>query len=226
MVRLLVIALLALAPAPSALAALDSGPRAASGFAIANVERPVALRASPGGRILARVSPLTELGSPQALGVVKVRNGWLGVVSPRLPAGRLGWLPVGSAHLTSTTQSLTLDLSRRLLTLRADGKVVRRMPVGIGSSSTPTPVGRFAVTDKLSGAPYGPWYGCCIVALSARQDSLPVGWEGGDRIAIHGTDRPRTIGIPSSNGCVHARADDLRLLMRRLPLGAPVFIHA
>jgi L,D-transpeptidase-like protein len=225
-VRLLVIALLALAPAPTALGALDAGPRAPSGFAIATVERPVALRASPGGRILARIPALTELGSPQALGVVKARDGWLGVVSARLPAGRLGWLPVDSARLTSTTQSLSLDLSRRLLILRADGKAVRRMRVGIGSASTPTPVGRFAVTDKLAGAAYGPWYGCCIVALSARQDRLPAGWPGGDRIAIHGTDRPRTIGIPSSNGCVHARAGDLRLLMRRLPLGAPVFIHA
>jgi lipoprotein-anchoring transpeptidase ErfK/SrfK len=100
------------------------------------------------------------------------------------------------------------------------------MTVGIGRSSSPTPVGRFAVTDKLSGSRYGPYYGCCIVALSAHQPYLPAGWTGGDRIAIHGTNAPWTIGVPSSAGCPHASETDLRVLMRRVPLGAPVFIHA
>jgi lipoprotein-anchoring transpeptidase ErfK/SrfK len=82
------------------------------------------------------------------------------------------------------------------------------------------------VTDKFSGSRYGPYYGCCIVALSAHQPNLPAGWTGGDRIAIHGTNAPWTIGVPSSAGCPHARDADLRVLMRRVPLGAPVFIRA
>jgi lipoprotein-anchoring transpeptidase ErfK/SrfK len=54
----------------------------------------------------------------------------------------------------------------------------------------------------------------------------PAGWQGGDRLAIHGTNDPSSIGVPSSAGCLHADADDLRYLMRRVPLGTPVFIRA
>jgi lipoprotein-anchoring transpeptidase ErfK/SrfK len=99
------------------------------------------------------------------------------------------------------------------------------MTVGVGRPGSPTPVGRFAVTDKLSGSTYGPYYGCCILALSAHQPNLPPGWRGGDRIAIHGTNDPASIGAASSAGCPHARDADLRVLMRRVPLGTPVFIR-
>jgi lipoprotein-anchoring transpeptidase ErfK/SrfK len=68
-------------------------------------------------------------------------------------------------------------------------------------------------------------YGCCIIPLSARQPNLPAGWAGGDRIAIHGTTRPETIGQAASNGCLRASDADLRVLMRDVPIGAPVFIR-
>jgi lipoprotein-anchoring transpeptidase ErfK/SrfK len=100
------------------------------------------------------------------------------------------------------------------------------MTVGVGRPTSPTPTGRFALTDKLSGSRYGSYYGCCILALSAHQPNLPPGWTGGDRIAIHGTNAPWTIGTASSAGCPHARDADLRVLMRRVPLGAPVFIRS
>jgi lipoprotein-anchoring transpeptidase ErfK/SrfK len=99
------------------------------------------------------------------------------------------------------------------------------MTVGIGRSGSPTPTGRFAVTDRLAGSNYGSYYGCCILALSAHQPYLPAGWPGGNRIAIHGTNAPSTIGTASSAGCLRARDADLRVLMRRVPLGTPVFIR-
>ena len=61
-------------------------------------------------------------------------------------------------------------------------------------------------------------------ALSGHQTRLPAGWNGGDRIAIHGGDES-TLGEAVSAGCVHARATDLRWLMRIVPLGTPVEIH-
>ena len=64
----------------------------------------------------------------------------------------------------------------------------------------------------------------CILALSARQSRLPPGWTGGDRIAIHGTNVPSTIGRALSTGCVHAADVDLRALLKLVPLGTPVTI--
>lgn len=195
-------------------------------FEIAHLGRSTPLYASPHGAVIAELGPRTEFGSPQTLGVLRHRGRWLAVVSTAQPNGRVSWIRARAARVTRTRMSLTLDRSRRLLLLRRGAKILRRMTVGVGRAASPTPVGRFAVTDKLSGYGYGPYYGCCIVALSAHQPRLPAGWTGGDRIAIHGTNAPSTIGTASSAGCPHASEADLRVLMGQLPLGAPVFIRA
>jgi lipoprotein-anchoring transpeptidase ErfK/SrfK len=127
----------------------------------------------------------------------------------------------GSAH----AYSLHADLSGRWLELRRGARTIRRITVAIGRPGSETPTGRFAVTDKLRGGNYGPYYGCCILALNGHQPKLPAGWQGGNRLAIHGTNAPGTIGAPASAGCLRAADSDLRLLMRRVPLGAPVFIR-
>jgi hypothetical protein len=195
-------------------------------YEIAHEQRSTPLYASPNGPVVARLGTHTEFGSPQTLGVLRHRGKWLAVVSTLQPNGRVSWVREHAVRLTRTKLSLTLDRSRRLLILKSGSKVVRRMTVGVGRSESPTPTGRFAVTDKLSGYRYSAAYGCCIVALSAHQPYLPSGWTGGDRIAIHGTNVPSSIGAASSAGCPHARDADLRVLMRRVPLGAPVFIKA
>jgi lipoprotein-anchoring transpeptidase ErfK/SrfK len=194
-------------------------------FEIAQVTRPVALYAYRGGPAVARLGAATEFGSPQTLGVVQNRGRWLRVISTKLPNRRSGWVRARAVRLTTTPKSLTIDLSRRLLVFKKGDQVMRRMTVGIGRSGSPTPTGRFAVTDRLAGSNYGPYYGCCILALSAHQPYLPAGWPGGNRIVIHGTDAPSTIGTASSAGCLRARDADLRVLMRRVPLGTPVFIR-
>ena len=102
---------------------------------------------------------------------------------------------------------------------------MRRITVGIGAWPSTTPVGRFAVTDKLRGKKYGRYYGCCILAISGTQPNLPRGWVGGNRLAIHGTHRPYTIGKAASAGCLRATAVSLRYLVKRVPLGTPVFVH-
>jgi lipoprotein-anchoring transpeptidase ErfK/SrfK len=196
------------------------------GYEIAHLEKSTPLYASPNGALITRLSTRTEFGSPQTLGVVRHRGKWIAVVSTARPNSQLGWVRARAVRLTRTQASLVLDLSQRRLVLKEGDRVVRRMTVGVGRPSSPTPTGRFAVTDKLSGYNYGSYYGCCILALSAHQPNLPLGWTGGDRIAIHGTNAPSTIGTASSAGCPHARDVDLRVLMRRVPLGTPVFIHA
>jgi lipoprotein-anchoring transpeptidase ErfK/SrfK len=217
-----------LLPLAATIVALASAPAPTPqpAFQIAHVHAATALRARPAGHVVARVGAKTEFGSAQTLGVVRRRGAWLGVVSPARPNRRLAWVRSSAVSLSGTRYSLSLDLSRRTLVLKQGDQVVRRMQVGVGRPGSPTPTGRFAVTDKLPGRLYGPYYGCCIIALSAHQPRLPAGWPGGDRIAIHGTNAPATIGAAASAGCAHARDADLRVLMRRVPLGTPVFIHA
>jgi lipoprotein-anchoring transpeptidase ErfK/SrfK len=215
-------------PLAASLVALAGAPAPAQppSYEIAHVRNVAALHARPSGPVVARLGRRTEFGSRQTLGVVRERRGWLAVVSTERPNRRLGWVRASAVRVTSTRMSLTLDLSRRRLVLRKGDQVLRRMTVGVGRPGSETPTGRYAVTDKLAGPHYGPYYGCCIIALSAYQPNLPAGWPGGNRIAIHGTNAPATIGAAASAGCPHARDADLRVLMRRVPLGTPVFIHA
>ena len=185
----------------------------------------VALLARPGGRIVASLSARTSFGSPQALAVVRSRRGrWLAVSTPELGNGHLAWLDAraGGLRFARTRLELDVDLSQRLAVLRRDGRIVLRTSVGVGRPGSPTPTGRFSVTDKLDGAAYSAYYGCCILALSATQPSLPAGWSGGNRIAIHGG----PTGGAVSAGCIHAGDADLRTLMRLVPLGTPVLVRA
>jgi hypothetical protein len=200
---------------------------AAPAYGVARVRGPVALRSRPRGPVSARIGSTTQFGQPDVLSVARRRGRWLGVVSTALPNGQLGWVRRDSRALGfgRVRYSLHADLSSRTLELRRGSKRIIRFSVAIGRPGATTPTGRFAITDKLAGGSYGPYYGCCILALSGHQPHLPAGWRGGDRLAIHGTNAPTSVGQPSSAGCLRARDADLQVLMRRVPLGTPVFIH-
>lgn len=202
-----------------------------AGHLVAHVKagHAVAVRSRPNGRVLATLGSRTEFGSSRALSVVRERRGrWLGVTTPQLPNGKLGWVDSrsGALRYSRAQMELEVDLSRRQLLLRQADEIIRRVPVSIGRAGSPTPTGRFAVTDKLPGPRYSSVYGCCILALSGTQPNLPGGWTGGNRLAIHGTLDEGSVGGRESAGCLHARASDLRRLMTSVPLGAPVRIHA
>jgi L,D-transpeptidase catalytic domain len=120
--------------------------------------------------------------------------------------------------------SIDISLSTRRLVLRHNGVIVRRVAVGIGAAGSPTPVGRYVVTDHIVPASNGSTaYGCCILALSGHQPHPPAGWSTNRdwRLAIHGG----ATGAISA-GCVHADEATLRYLMRMTPLGTPVTVAA
>ena len=158
---------------------------------------------------------------------MKARGRWLGVASTARPDGTLGWVDSRSRALRAAPAKISVraDLSRPRVELRRGEKVTERIAVAIGRSGSSTPTGRFTVTDKLNGRSLSPYYGCCVLALSGTQPNLPPGWSGGNRLAIHGTEYPDSIGDASPAGCLRAADSDLRRLMRRVPLGTPVEIR-
>ena len=200
------------------------------GFILARVRADVLVHDRPNGRPFLRLRPKTPFDGPRTLGIVKVRDKrrWLAVHSPAIKNERIGWVQNDprKLDLSRTRISLRVNLGETRIDLRRGRRTLRSIPIAIGAAGTSTPPGRFQVTDKMPASrfPMGP-YGCCIIPLSARQPNLPAGWAGGDRIAIHGTTRPETIGQAASNGCLRATDEDLRILMRDVPVGAPVFIR-
>ena len=199
--------------------------RAAEGLAlVVDWKAKVPIRRAPGSRMLAVARWKTPFGSVRRLQVVARRGNWFAVESDVLGNGVVGWVPrTAGVRLQATRYSVEADLSTRLLTLRDRGRIVFRRRVSIGATDSPTPVGRYHVTDQLSGRRWR--LGCCIVVLSGTQPHLPAGWNGGDRLAIHGrSSSSESIGAPASAGCLHASDRTLRRLAR-LPLGTPVVIH-
>ena len=186
--------------------------------------RVVDVRSGPAGAVVARLTSRTEFGSPRTFAVTRDGAGrGYAVITTELPNGRRGWVDAGTGALRLSHSPVTLDvdLSSRLLRVHSGDRVLRTMRVGIGAEGSPTPTGRFAITDELRGSAYSSAYGCCILALSGHQTNLPRGWTGGDRLAIHGGS---TVGAVSA-GCLHAATADLLYLMRSVPLGTQVVIH-
>ncbi len=211
-------------PAPARVA----GPPAVvpgRGYVAAYLRGATWLRASPGGRPLARVRARTQFGSARVFSVVGRRGRWVGVVAPELRNGRVGWLDARRiTSLYRVPYEIEIQRARRLMVVKRLARPVLAVHVAVGRPSAPTPLGRYAVSDRLTtGTPSGP-YGCCILALTGHQTVPLAGWTGGDRLAIHATPSPETIGQAVSHGCVRALNPVMRRLVHRIPLGTPVRI--
>ncbi len=207
--------------------AAERDPAAPEGrWKTARVIRRTQLRAAPGGRVIATLTRRTEFGSTRVLGVTGRRGAWLRVVATEQRDGRHAWIPAAAARPGATDLSIHVDRSARRLVLRRGSRTLARVSVAVGRPGTETPLGRFAVTDKLYPRRANGPYGCCAIALSGHQPKLLPGWPGGDRLAIHATPDESTVGRAASLGCLRTRARDIRRLMRHVTLGTPVFIRA
>ena len=107
---------------------------------------------------------------------------------------------LGAAEGAQPARSRLVDRrspSRRAgSSLTRNGVVVRRVPVGIGAADSPTPVGRYVVTDHIDPADYGTSaYGCCILALSGHQPHPPAGLEPEPRLAARDPRRRTRRGL-------------------------------
>jgi lipoprotein-anchoring transpeptidase ErfK/SrfK len=115
-----------------------------------------------------------------------------------------------------------------VLTVTEGEREVLRAPVGVGTTDTPTPGGRYYLKELLQpptpDGPYGPYaYG-----LSGFSNVLTSFAGGEGVIGIHGTDAPDLVGTDVSNGCLRLANDVVVRLVEEvgLPLGTPVVIRA
>jgi lipoprotein-anchoring transpeptidase ErfK/SrfK len=207
---------------PAVPAKATGGPR----FLMASTPSGATVHARPGGRVIAELPGTTPLGSPTWLWVVaKARHGrWGRVVLPVRPNGRTGWIDLRGVRTVHTSTWVRASLRSRRIWLMRGSRALATFSAAIGASDTPTPTGRFSVTDRVqTGDPYGP-FGWYAFGLSGHQPNLPPQWAGGDQLAIHGTNDPASIGTPASHGCLRVSASALIRLRTSLRLGMPVVI--
>lgn len=184
----------------------------------------------PGSRPLARFRHDNVNGVPTVFAVraaVLRRNcraAWYRVQLPIKPNGIVGYVRARDVDLGTVRTRITVDLSRKLLTYYRNGRRRLRIHVGIGSRAMPTPTGSFYVNQRFLEDPSGP-YGPGAIGISAYSTVL-TWWAQGGPVAIHGTNRPWTVGRAASNGCIHVPNAILKRLFRLTPAGTPVVISA
>ena len=200
---------------------------AGSGALVALVQHPTVMRARPGrGASLGHVKLTTGFGSAQTFWVVRLSGRWLGVISTLAGNNRVGWIPASAVSLSRNSWTIRVSLSARHVDVLHNGRQIRQFPIAVGAPDSPTPTGRFAVTDRLrTGDSEGP-YGCCILALSAVAPHAIADWTGGDRIAIHSTPETDSVGQPVSHGCMRMTLPDGRWMLEHIPLGTPTIISS
>jgi hypothetical protein len=196
----------------------------------APVRRPALARAAPSfsSRTIAPVGTQTSEGTTNLVLVTARRRvdgrSWVNVRLPVLPNNTTGWVPratLGGYHFVDT--HLVVDLDRLTASLYKDGRVVFRTPVGVGTSSAPTPAGEFYVRDKLTRYS-SPFYGPVAFGTSARSPTL-TDWPQGGFVGIHGTNEPELLPGRVSHGCIRMRNAAILRLARLLPIGTPLTIR-
>lgn len=161
---------------------------------------------------------------PLAFLVAKRRPGWLQVLLPVRPNKSRAWVRARDVRVAATAYRLEIQQRRHRLVAFRDGRVILRRSVALGKSVTPTPNGRYYVTDVFRPTDpkgfYGPW----ALGLSAYSPVL-TSFAGGDgQVGLHGTNDPSVLGTNVSHGCIRVDNATITRLAHRVPLGTPVDI--
>lgn len=214
------------APAPSgAEQPTPSLPEDGSLIATATVDR-VEVRGEPDGAapVLHQLANPTERGAPRVLLVEQEQDGWFEVLLPVRPNGSRGWIRSADVELSRTGYAVDVDLAAFELTVTRDGDQVLSSPIAYGSEDTPTPGGRYFITELLQPPDPDGVYGSFAFGLSGFSDVL-LSFAGGEGvIGIHGTNDPDSIGQRVSAGCIRLPDEVIVELAGLLPLGTPVTI--
>jgi hypothetical protein len=187
-------------------------PHGAGAYLMARLRRPLHTRFGP-------VQAKTQFDGPVWVPVLSHRGPQAKLLVPLKPYGRAVRADLGSLTLRWSRIRVMVDLADSRLTILRGARSLGAFPIGQGTPLTPTPTGRFFVTDRLQfgfGSPYFPF----ALGLSAHQTHLAPTWIGGDQIAIH----PGPMGHVS-NGCIHVGPAAIRVLRHIAPLGTYVIVR-
>ena len=203
-----------------------------------SAEEPIAGRhVAEGGWTFSNPTTFTP-PQPLVFGVVQRQGDWIQVSLPVRPNGTTGWLAAEGTRVTRTELRVEVSLTdRRVRVLRA-GVEEFSAPIAIGRPSTPTPTGEFYVTDIVPSVNPAGGYGPVALALNGYSEVMDafagesdVGESGEGApdaiapvLALHGTNRPASVGQAWSNGCPRLYNDDIVRLAELVPAGTPVRI--
>lgn len=183
----------------------------------------------PHGRGKATVLKERELDGktlPLVFLVETRRAKWLRVQRPTRPNLSTGWIRASKVKLRTVEWRVRIDLSSRTVTTWRGARRISVHPIGVGRSVSPTPRGRYYLTDLVKPPDPNGLYGAYAFGLSAHSDVITSFGSGDGQIGIHGTNDESTLGTEVSHGCIRVSNDVISSFARHFPLGTPVTIRS
>ena len=189
---------------------------------------------------LARGDTLPDIARHFSLGIDHIRAANPGV-DMWLPGAREQvLLPLNFTLPDSPRSGIVINLATmRLFYFRESESrlAVSTYPVGVGTEERPTPMGAMAVTRKKHRPT---WYVPASIAADHRKkgDPLPPQVPPGPlnplgeyalylsepSYLIHGTNKPASIGLRATNGCIRLYPKDIERLFAKTPVNTPVLV--
>jgi L,D-transpeptidase ErfK/SrfK len=155
-------------------------------------------------------------------------------------AGEPILLPLSFILPDALRKGIVINLAAmRLFYFKEDGQrvAVSTYPVGIGTTEQPTPMGKMYIMRKK----FRPtWYVPAVIARDHREkgDLLPANVPPGplnplgeyalylskSGYLVHGTNKPASIGLRATYGCIRLYPEDIKRLYEATPVKTPVRI--
>jgi lipoprotein-anchoring transpeptidase ErfK/SrfK len=133
--------------------------------------------------------------------------------------------PQAPEFAKATARWVLVSIPDRKLALLEKGKVVRIYRIAMGKSSTPSPVGKFKIVNRVANPAY---YHKGRVVAAGKGNPVGTRWMGlsAKGYGIHGTNQPNSIGKAASTGCIRMGKQDIEELFATLDAGDTVEIRA
>ncbi len=155
------------------------------------------------------------------------------VATPATAAPGPAPAPAPAKATVTSTREIVLELGKRTISLRDNGKVLGSWPVAIGDARTPTPKGRFLVETKVVNPQYQSTVSGKISPTKGPNGPLGDRWigfkrSGPNQYGIHGTPSAWAWTVTSrsavTNGCVRMLTPHVRALFDQVEVGTPVVV--
>lgn len=152
---------------------------------------------------------------------------------PRTAALVLGLWSCLSPVALAGDREIVLNLSSRTIRLLEGGTELGRWPVAIGDPASPTPIGRFAVTNKVVNPQYQSTKTGRLHPQIGPDGPLGDRWlgflhSGRNQFGIHGTPAAWAWAVTTraavTNGCVRMLRDHVHQLFDQVEVGTAVIV--
>ncbi len=177
---------------------------------------------SIGGTVSHRMANPTPTNGPLVFLTTDNEPDWHQVLLPVRPNGSLGWVRNADVTLATHNYRIRVDLADFRLRVLERNVTIFDTVAGVASNNSPTPGGRYYITELLAPTIADSVYGSFAYGLSGFSETFQTFNGGPGQLGIHGTNSPETLGTAVSAGCIRLHNDDVARLVTFLPLGVPV----